>query len=445
MPVRIAKDMSTKKILNVSSLFCVQVTFKFTRESRMADCLRLYNVLFNRIMKVLQFVSFGKKQFDPTAPKIIPQHKLEIWPGYVTAVDEYEDGVMLCVDVSHRVLCQRTCYDLLTHALQSDRINYHKNAQAAMFGSVVLTRYNNKTYRIDDIDFESSPMNTFSANGKVTTYYDYYLQHHNIQIQDRNQPLLVHNEVRKVRRGTGRIGDAVNGGGAVQEEQVIFCLIPELCYLTGLTDEMRSDFKVMRDIAQITRVTPQQRVDSLRKFCQNIQESEVASSMLAGWGIRLPSPANGEDVLLRLQARQLPDENVTFKDRTVSAGPTAQFDKYITNTAVLEAISLRNWLLVYVRQDRKQADELIDCMQRNSAPMGIHVERPIVHVLDTDRTELYVQALRKHVRADLQIVVLLCPTSRDDRYAAIKKVCCSEMPIPSQVNKHCIVLGWLNE
>ena len=36
-------------------------------------------------------------------------------------------------------------------------------------------------------------------------------------------------------------------------------LIPELCRLTGLTDQMKADFKVMKDVAQFTRVTPTQR------------------------------------------------------------------------------------------------------------------------------------------------------------------------------------------
>lgn len=34
-----------------------------------------------------------------------------------------------------------------------------------------------------------------------------------------------------------------------------FCLIPELCFLTGLTDQMKSDLRVLREIAQVTRLT----------------------------------------------------------------------------------------------------------------------------------------------------------------------------------------------
>lgn len=40
--------------------------------------------------------------------------------------------------------------------------------------------------------------------------------------------------------------------------------------MTGLTDQMRSDFHVMKDIAQHTRVTPTVRLASLKTFIKNV-------------------------------------------------------------------------------------------------------------------------------------------------------------------------------
>jgi hypothetical protein len=57
----------------------------------------------------------------------------------------------------------------------------------------------------------------------------------------------------------------------LQEVERIVCLVPELCYLTGLTDEMRSDFHVMRDISMYTRITPNQRQAAIKKFVRNVQ------------------------------------------------------------------------------------------------------------------------------------------------------------------------------
>jgi len=38
----------------------------------------------------------------------------------------------------------------------------------------------------------------------------------------------------------------------------------------GLTDEVRNDFKVMKDLAIHTRIGPKDRVDRLQQFMKNI-------------------------------------------------------------------------------------------------------------------------------------------------------------------------------
>lgn len=57
-------------------------------------------------------------------------------------------------------------------------------------------------------------------------------------------------------------------------------LVPELCYLTGLTDEMRSDFKVMKDVATYTRVSPNQRQHALNTFIDSIRSEYILVTCL---------------------------------------------------------------------------------------------------------------------------------------------------------------------
>lgn len=52
----------------------------------------------------------------------------------------------------------------------------HEDVMRALVGTVVLTRYNNKTYRIDDILFEKHPTDKFSygRSGTEISYAEYY-------------------------------------------------------------------------------------------------------------------------------------------------------------------------------------------------------------------------------------------------------------------------------
>jgi len=41
---------------------------------------------------------------------------------------------------------------------------------AALCGSTIITHYNRKTYRIDDIDFTMTPLSTFDQRGNEVSF-----------------------------------------------------------------------------------------------------------------------------------------------------------------------------------------------------------------------------------------------------------------------------------
>lgn len=85
---------------------------------------------------------------------------------------------------------------------------------------MVITRYNNKTYRIDDIAYDKNPSNTFEHGGVATSYIDYYKKQYNIEIRDLKQPLLISRKEVRI-------------SGESEKREYVFCLIPEICYMTG--------------------------------------------------------------------------------------------------------------------------------------------------------------------------------------------------------------------
>uniref|UniRef100_A0A182P6A3 Uncharacterized protein n=1 Tax=Anopheles epiroticus TaxID=199890 RepID=A0A182P6A3_9DIPT len=393
----------------------VTMTVIFRVQQQMYQNVGFYNKLFRRIMYMLQLSEMGRKHFDPSQARIIPQHKLEIWPGYVTAVNEFEGGLMLNLDVTHRVLMQTTVYTHLKSLAQARGGQFRDNVLKSLLGAVVLTRYNKKTYRIDDVCFDASPLSTFQYGEREISYVEYYKEHYAIEIKDHQQPLLLNRSERRV-------------SGQAKTEEMIVCLIPEICFLTGLTDEMRNDHKVMRDIATYTRITPNQRLVAMRQFCENVNKNDATRSLLASWGLELKSTPK---IMI---GRQLAPENVMSGGGVVgSAGPTVDYTRQVTNNPMLEIVHIRQWMLLYTQRDEQHASVFRDCVKRTCKLLGVEVSQPQIEVLPQDTTNLYVQALRTRIRPGTQIVVIICPTSRDDRYAAIKRILCTEVPIPSQV------------
>lgn len=68
-----------------------------------------------------------------------------------------------------------TVHDILEKLVTENRGDFRQSAVKVLLGSTVLTDYNNRTYRIDDILFDKSPRDTFeTADGNQISYIDYY-------------------------------------------------------------------------------------------------------------------------------------------------------------------------------------------------------------------------------------------------------------------------------
>lgn len=119
-----------------------------------------------------------------------------------------------------------TVYDILRQSSRDD--DFRQRFQNEVLGMIVLTDYNNKTYKIDDVNFNASPSDTFDTKKGPITFIQYYKEKYNIIIRNSTQPMLITRSSDRQRRGG--------------EDETI-SLIPELCRPTGLTEQQRNNFQ----------------------------------------------------------------------------------------------------------------------------------------------------------------------------------------------------------
>lgn len=365
----------------------ITLTIIYKRQKQMAECLHLYNVLFKRIMYILEFKRVGRQFFDNRDPCKIPQHKLEIWPGYCVSVNEYSGGIMLCLDVQHKVLRTQTALQVMHEVAERNKQRAKQLIEKEFMGSVVLTKYNNKTYVVHDVVWDSSPKSQFeTSDGGKISFADYYQRQYNLQIQDMEQPLLAHRQT-------------VTISGQTEKQDRLIMLVPELSYMTGLQDEMRTNFKVMKDVAQFTRVTPNQRVNSLRKFVASISKTQEAKEVLAAWGLSLAAAS------IDLQMRILGPEDIIFGNGVQFHGTAeADWTSAAMRNPVMVAIDLRDWTILHTAQDRNNAEEFVKVMKMSANKMGTQVSQPKLICVPDDRTETYMKLLQSIINPSLQVI-----------------------------------------
>jgi len=130
-------------------------------------------------------------------------------------------------------------YDILMECANSR--NPRQEFQQRVIGSIVMTSYNNKTYRVDDVDFTQKPDSSFTRrDGTEVTYRRYFEERYHLKVTRPDQPLLVsRTKPREIRAGMPEI----------------VVLVPELCIMTGLTDRQRENFQLMKALAEHTRIS----------------------------------------------------------------------------------------------------------------------------------------------------------------------------------------------
>lgn len=396
----------------------VKVIVKFVKVIPPGSCVQHYNIILRTIMRKLKYCQVGRNYYNSHEPSQIPQHKLEVWSGYVSTIEEFEGGLMLMVDVDHRILRTETVYNLMADVQNRYQGSDLQSEMAKrVIGQSVLTRYNNKTYRIDDIDWTQTPSSTFQKDDNTAvSYVEYYREQYGKVIEDVKQPLLIHRPKEKDRRGKRGLPEVI-------------ALIPELSHLTGLSDEMRSDFNVMKDVGSHTRLTPSQRNVSLNKFINNILNSVEALKYLEKWGLEIDTN------LLQLTGRLLQPETIYWGNGgKQSAGPKANFSNHIDREKLRAACDLNEWILICTKRDEPIVSRFVQMLLQEAGKVGMRVSHPKLGILQGDATATYLTEIRRQFRAGVtQLVVTICPTSRDDRYNAIKKLCYVESPVASQV------------
>lgn len=404
----------------------VQMIVKFTNEvpPDSPSMLQLYNIIFRRILKNIGMQQVGRNYYNTSQPIVIQKFGLELWPGYSTSILPYETDFLLSADVSHKVLRTTTVLEYLyelyeRHERMGRKGDFHGEATKKLVGQIVLTRYNNKTYRIDDINWNLFPSNTFHGRFKGEerdiTYKEYYQETYGKEIGDMEQPLLVS----RLKKEPGQMTRVPNGE---------LLLVPELCFLTGLTDEMRNDFSMMKDLAVHTRVDPKARNQALMRFINTIKSNADASAELSGWNLEF------EDKTLQMSGRVLPPEKIFQKNKSFSYEPrTAEWSREMRGNPLQSTVNLNNWILIYTSRDSGNAKDFAQTLTKVCGPMGIQVSKPCERELNNDRTESYIGVINERYCSSLQMVVVILTTNRKDRYDAIKKLCCLEKPVPSQV------------
>lgn len=281
-----------------------------------------------------------------------------------------------------------------------------------VIGRSFLTSYGNqKIYRIEEVDLKLTPESKF-PNEKFKTFTDYFFKQYNVKIEDKKQFLLV----AKRRKTT-----VDKNGNKIQVVEDIH-LVPELLKPTGMTDEMKNDFKCMRAIADYTQMTPSDR--DLKQTDLAKQLNKTANEI----GLEIDATSNViRDALIydppKIQMKKsfTPEGSGTFR---------------IKDPIYSQDASLGKWVIICDQRDREAVDIIALHLLKSSKSINIKVPKPNIIEIKTGKndplpTAQVMSIISKTNQADIFLLAFQKRTA-DQLYKKVKTECNQKYGKPTQ-------------
>uniref|UniRef100_A0A336MFC3 CSON014098 protein n=1 Tax=Culicoides sonorensis TaxID=179676 RepID=A0A336MFC3_CULSO len=379
------------------------------------EALQVLNIIMRASMEGLQLQLIRRNYFDTDTNQIQKiNNQLMLIPGYITSIRQHERNLLMCAELTSKVLRTETVYDVFANIVRNDRRgnqDVRTTFSKEMEGVIVMTNYNKKkSYRIHEIDWNASPLSKFSSGDKEISYKDYYQKRYSLTIRDLKQPLLLSRPTEKQKRGG--------------KTDFVY-LIPELCVPTGLTDNMRKDFMLMQDVAKFTRIGPAERVQRLLRMNERIRKAEGSKKVMNDWEISLDSK------LIEFQGRELQPENILYGSQKREPAINGDWTRQQLNKEIFAKANLKNWVVIAPKQLERETQNFLSELNSSIKTIGLSFSPPKILYTQDERDQTVVQQLIVAKNNDPQLILVI--VSKQQLYSTIKKFCCVQEGILSQI------------
>lgn len=212
-------------------------------------------------------------------------------------------------------------------------------------------------------------------------------------------------------------------------------LIPELCFPVGHTDRMRNDTRLMRDLQEKTRTTPEERVKRLLEYVNRLTIN--GSKPLKENKLEI------ETKLVEFEGRKLPDQKIFFgksennKPQVVdlrNAKIPADWTSDLKNVVLLKPVAVIRWVYMYPQSIESKAKRFLEEFRKAGTKLGMDMSKnPLEISLKNANIGEYENKIAEFKQKDCNFFMFITLTRKSDYYKEIKKSCAQSYPVASQV------------
>ena len=375
-----------------------------------AEAMNFLGRLFKSMQSKLKLKKVNNKYFDDQNPTKYSNWKLELWAGYSTSLAIYNKIPLANIDVSFKVIREKTVAELINEN-KSKWMEGSGKLKEMIVGMTVMTTHSKILFRIDDIDLGKRPIDTFARpDGTVMTFLQYFKDKYNITLHEKSMPMLIQKKNR------------LNG------KEEIHCFPPELCVLTGLSEEMKENRSLMKDLATTTKPNPTTRLQKCAELCKMMGTKDNVSSVMKEWDIQFnPEP-------VAIDAKKIEAGNMLLAKKSVPLERNPQLDRD-SQHEMLEQPKLEDWVVFYPQRDERILENFLSTLEQSIKSYVYDAKKPRTVGISGRSIEAWLDGIDKNTNQSTRMAIFLLEGRKKAAplYDDIKRYLITKRPIPSQI------------
>jgi aubergine-like protein len=391
----------------VSYLVSIDLHSDLTFDNPMVT--RFFRAFTNQLIKKAKLrLTRGGKHFDPRDPLIL--EGVNMYRAYFNTMKTIGGQIYLNLNPSVKFFQQESILK------EMQKLRDERRVREELTGRTVMTLYNNRVYKIDEIDFSKNPRHTFFCDmhnkNKEMSYADYIFENYKCKIGVEDQPMIKHHNIR-----TG---------------QDIF-LIPEFCVLTGITEQQKGKnfHSIKNDMFANAKTKDQQ----AKYFFETLKsDKELYSTFTNKWKIQIE-----EEPVKTKAYRCTPGTIIGNKKKTFNLDKMKRDFSHEFSGPFLGK-TIKNWAIIYGSKSYKehqtffhQLKETVvkDFEYKCGKPLEIELRG------DDRRAKSWIDTISGLMEDNqtLDVIICIAPGRKGNSpiYEDLKYYLQTKCPIPSQV------------
>ncbi|GAU96584.1 hypothetical protein RvY_08012 [Ramazzottius varieornatus] len=201
--------------------------------------------------------------------------------------------------------------------------------------------------------------------------------------------------------------------------------------MTGYTDKIKSDFRIMKEVTKITKMNPDVRRNKVETFVHRLTGNPEVKAQLAEWGTEYGN------ALCTVEGRLLNPQTIVQKNQKATyQSANADWMRDIrSRLSDKEPEAVGNFWMMLHCNDESRAIGFAKTLAQVAGPLGLPLNPTPGKMLNvgSDGGAAFVAAATKNWNAQCRLIVSVFPNNAADRYSTFKNQFCCVAPCPTQV------------